>query len=299
MKKTYKAVLCVIFGLAGVAAVRADSGGDLLVGFTQSGQNSTGNDLYYDLGAASSLTNGQTWNLNSLLAAQGFTLNQLQWGVVGDYVNGGTATIKTALTWYSDSKTPNAIDGNQIWKEFQAPINSIAQSVLHETANTGSPNTSGADIYSDQNSWYSETIDPTLGTQLYNVTGADPINVTGTNSPNMLWQIIDNNSSPTNTGSFILSSSGVLKFNIVTVLTNLPPQPRIVSVTRSSPTTTIYFTTTNGTFTYTLYFTNSAGLLASVTNWPASSTTVTGNGLTNNLSDTTTATNRFYRIGVH
>jgi hypothetical protein len=77
-----------------------------------------------------------------------------------------------------------------------------------------------------------------------------------------------------------------------------PPVPRIVSITRSGSTSTIFFTTTNGP-TYTLYFTNSTGLTTSVTNWPSSPTTLVGNGLTNSLSDNMTATNRFYRIGAH
>jgi hypothetical protein len=40
-------------------------------------------------------------------------------------------------------------------------------------------------------------------------------------------------------------------------------------------------------------------LTAPITNWTASPTTLTGNGNTNSLTDTSTDANRFYRIGVH
>ncbi|HEU6447315.1 MAG TPA: hypothetical protein VFV23_02615 [Verrucomicrobiae bacterium] len=100
-------------------------------------------------------------------------------------------------------------------------------------------------------------------------------------------------------GYFTLNTNGVMTFTRATTQTSsTPPQPRITSVTRIGNTSTVFFATTNGSFTYSLYFTNSSGLKTAVTNWPKSLTTVIGNGLTNSLSDTTTATNRFYSIGV-
>jgi hypothetical protein len=99
-------------------------------------------------------------------------------------------------------------------------------------------------------------------------------------------------------GYFILNSTGTMTFYRAAAALAPPPAPRIVSITRSANLSTIFFTTTNGTYTYTLYYTNSAGLTSSVSNWPTSPTTVIGNGNTNSLTDTTTATNRFYQIGV-
>jgi hypothetical protein len=99
-------------------------------------------------------------------------------------------------------------------------------------------------------------------------------------------------------GYFTLNPNGTMTFTRASTVAQ-PPAPQIVSMARSGNTSTVFFTTTNGTFTYSLYYTNSTGLTASATNWPVSSTTLIGNGLTNSLSDTTTATNRFYRIGVH
>jgi hypothetical protein len=297
MKKTYKAVLLAIISVVCVTTVRADSGGNLLIGFTQSGANSSGNDLYYDLGQASALTNKQTWNLSSLLSAQGFTLSQVQWGVLGDYKNGGTASKLTALTWAStgDGSSPLTINGSSAWNAYQTPINSIITTVFDNSL-TGAGD-SGTCAYNYQNSWYSETVSPSLPTQWVNVGGGLVANVTGTNTPDILWQVVDDNSNPTNIGSLMLNSSGILTFSAPG--SGTPPPPKIVSATRTGTTTTIFFTTTNGTFTYTLYYTNSAGLTTSVSNWLASPTTVTGNGMTDSLTDITADLNRFYRIGVH
>lgn len=98
-------------------------------------------------------------------------------------------------------------------------------------------------------------------------------------------------------GYFTLNTNGVMTFTRA-AQTTTPPPPQIISVARANNTTTIFFTTTNN-FTYTLYYTNSAGLSVPVANWPTVPTTITGNGLTNSLSDTTTDAIRFYRISVH
>ena len=146
----------------------------------------------------------------------------------------------------------------------------------------------------DPNSWNGQTV---IGssTKAFINTYVNP-NVTGTNVTSTLWQTLDDNSTPTKLGFFTLSANGILTFN--TTVTALPPVPQIVSVTRAGNTSTIYFSTTNG-FTYTLYYTNSAGLTAPVSSWAVSVTSISGNGLTNSLADTTATTNRFYRIGVH
>jgi hypothetical protein len=76
-----------------------------------------------------------------------------------------------------------------------------------------------------------------------------------------------------------------------------PPVPRITSITRADENTMVYFTTVNGA-TYTLCCTNSSGLPASVTNWP-SGLSLTGDGGTDQLSDTGTDATRFYRVVAH
>jgi hypothetical protein len=100
-------------------------------------------------------------------------------------------------------------------------------------------------------------------------------------------------------GSFTLNPDGTMSFTRASSTSPAtPPAPSITSVIRSGDTSTIYFTTASGSFTYTLYYTNSAGVSAPLSQWAASPATLIGDGSTDHLSDTTTDTDRFYRIGV-
>jgi len=68
MRTSLKAALLAVLGLASVMAAQAVTyNGDLIVGFTKA----SGNDLVYDLGAETTITNGQKWNLGSALATAG------------------------------------------------------------------------------------------------------------------------------------------------------------------------------------------------------------------------------------
>jgi len=99
-------------------------------------------------------------------------------------------------------------------------------------------------------------------------------------------------------GYFEFSPNGTMTFTRGASVTPPPqaPPPTLVSAARSANTFTVFFTTTNGA-TYTLYYTNAAGLGSPINTWAASPTTVTGNGGTNSLSDTSTDDVRFYRVG--
>lgn len=296
MKYKYMALLTAIFSTASIMTLEASSTYDLLVGFTQNGGNTGGNDLIVDIGPAgpyylgqSGLSNGETWNLNSLLAGPNFNLKNVQWGIIGDVLSGEGAG--TNILWVTTSgSTPPTIPNDAFFNNgIDTPISTIESYDFGGLANAGQSTTITA---GNQNSWSQQTINGTLPAQFVN--GYANPNITGTNAQDVLW-VVPEKGTPTKLGTFKLSNTGILTFN--TISTAAPPTPQIVNVTRLGNTTTIYFTTTNGSFTYSLHFTNT--LTGPVTNWPASSTTVTGNGLTNSLSDTTTATNRFYDIQVH
>jgi hypothetical protein len=309
MKNIYKAALTVVFGLATIGTLKASTGFDLLIGFTQQGANSGAADLYYDIGPVFSypgqtgLANGQTWNLSSVLTAQHFNLGgtNFQWGVVGDAnsqdLQGTSYQGDPETTWITTpGLIPGTINGDSAFAQRQIPVNAI-ENVFGDDGQTtfsspGQSATVGATAY---NSWNEETINGSQATQIINAYGYSP-NVVGTNGVATLWQIFDNNSSPTNLGHFTLSAAGILTFNTGGIAT--APRPLIVNIIRLANTSTVYFTTTNGSFTYSLVYTNSVGLQAPISTWPAGSTTVTGNGLTNSLQDTTTTTNRFYMIKV-
>lgn len=217
MKNMYKAALLVALGLAGVATAKADSGGDLLIGFTQQGANSGQNDLYYDLGAVSSFGSSQSWNLNSVLSGANFNLTQVMWGAVGDSLNGDGqfASPHTGLTWMTDLSTPQNINGYSAWQSYQTPVDTIRDTITG-TANTlTTPGQNATVAYNVANSWYSESVSPSLGTQLYNVSGGANLNQTGAGSLG-LWQIQDNNTAPTQVGTFSFNSStGNLTYNAV------------------------------------------------------------------------------------
>lgn len=279
-KKQIKLALLAILGLGVIMTAQAQTtyDSDLIVGFT----STSGNDTMYDLGAASSLVNGETWNLDSLIS--GYSLSTVNWGVIGTTTSGHNSY----MTYSSAFGTPPAVDSQGNW----SPINTAVKT-LYDNFATAGVGKSATVAASSANSWNVETINPTVGADYINE-NAGP-NVAGETSAPFFIQP-DNGSTPTNLGSFSLSANGVLTFNTVAAI---PPAPQIVSIVRAGSASTIYFTTTNGSFTYTLYYTNSSGLTASVANWPSSPTTLIGNGSTNSLTDTTTTTNRFYRIGVN
>jgi hypothetical protein len=125
-----------------------------------------------------------------------------------------------------------------------------------------------------------------------------------------LYQVVPNGYTDPNSGAtsgaayyvgyFTLNPAGSMTFtrgSSAAVLS--PPPPQIVAITRAGNASTIYFTTTNGSYTYGLNYTASSGLPTAAATWTVSPNTVTGNGLTNSLIDTTTDANRFYRVTAH
>lgn len=282
MHKQFKFAL--LAAVAGASLTAANAGtaynGHLIIGFTKS----SGNDLIYDIGAASSLTNGQTWDLSSLLSS--YTLSTVNWGVIGD-VNSGTPRQAWTTT---GGVVPPAIPNAGTVNAINTAIKSIYQNVS-PTAGTGNY---ASVAVTDDNSWKSQTITPSLTTQYANVIGGNP-NVEGLTAASLFYTPGDN-TDPQLLGTFTLAANGVVTFNTVA---NTAPVPKIVAVTRTGNTSTIYFTTTN-TFTYSLYFTNSAGLGAATATWAKSASTVTGPGsgvgATNSIADTTTDPIRFYRV---
>ena len=125
-----------------------------------------------------------------------------------------------------------------------------------------------------------------------------------------LYQVVPNGFTDPNSGTttgaayyvgyFTLNPAGTMTFTRASTAVVLPPPPpQIVAITRAGNISTVYFTTTNGSYTYGLNYTASSGLPTPAATWTVSPTTVTGNGLTNSLTDTTTDPNRFYRVTAH
>ncbi|HLP77693.1 MAG TPA: hypothetical protein VK327_12335 [Candidatus Paceibacterota bacterium] len=275
LRKLQLALLTLFIG-AITSLHAANYNGDLLVGFT----TQSGNDLIYDLGPASALTDGKTWNLGSLLS--GMNLATTYWGVIGDK-NG---TPRVAWTTTDGAMVPPSLSGNSDWSTLDTPTKSIYQNFA--TAGAGQSLTIAS---TDDNSWNMQAINGALSTQYHNAY-EDPT-VLGAGSA-ALFQVLANGSTPTQIGSFTLGANGVLTYNVFSPTVPLPPAPTIF-ISRSGNTSSISFATTNGA-TYRLYYTNHTGLTAPLTNWPSLPTTITGNGSTNVMMDTTTDSDRFYRV---
>ena len=208
MKQLYKAALLAALGLASITPAQAATyNGDLIVGFT----SQSGNDLVYDLGATSSLFNGETWNLTALLT--GYNLNTVNWGVLGDKNISG---VRTAWST-TDGLTPSTLASTPAWGSLDTATKSIYQNF----GAAGAGQSLSIDS-ADDNSWNHQTISPSLSTQYANVYG-NP-NVVGLTSDS-LYSVVANGSDPAMLGSFTLDNTGTLTFNIAPV-----PEPASASL---------------------------------------------------------------------
>ncbi len=206
LKQYYQTALVAALGLASVSLASAATypKGDLLVGFT----GGTGTDLIYDLGQASSLTNGQTWTLNTLLA--GYTLSSVQWGVVGNTTSPRAAWTTTDGTQAGTLSTPGNYNS----------LNGIDISFYNFFGAAGADQFATVDS-TDQNSWYAQTVNPTLTTQ-YQTIYENP-NVTGLSSAT-LWNA-PLATTPSAAGSFALDNTGTLTFTAAPV-----PEPSTLAL---------------------------------------------------------------------
>ena len=271
MIKKIKLALVLATGLA-VISTRAASymEGELVIGFTAQ----VGNDFEYNLGSASAITNGQTWNLSSQLT--GIDLVTVKWGVIGS-----SSTPETAWTT-KPTGTPVTITSTK-WNKQNLAISSIYG--LFTSSGAGA---SVAPSSTLANSWNQQTIVSSLSTS-YRVAYQNP-NVTGL-AANKLYLTLSDSSAPTLVGTFSLAANGVVTF---TAASSAPPAPTL-NISRVGSVSSISFLSANSA-TYTLLYTNSTGLTAPVTTWPVLAGTITGDGTTKTFTDTTAATERFYKV---
>ena len=114
VKKAFQAVLLAAVSVTGgICAAQPYSTvypvGDLIIGFT----TGFGNDEMYDLGKESSLTNGKTWNLASLLTSYG-NYSGIYWGVIGNGADSGTP--RTLWTTTIVGSVPDTNSGNSAFE---------------------------------------------------------------------------------------------------------------------------------------------------------------------------------------
>jgi hypothetical protein len=272
--KKYLRFLATVAGTAMVTSLQAASyNSDLVIGFT----DLINNDKVYDLGSAASITNGQQWNLSTLLT--GYNLNNVSWGVVG------TATVGTNRTaWITTGGLPpNMISGLNAWSKVNTAVTAIY--TVFPVAGAGQ---SASANPADDNSWNQQSIYGSLATQYHNVY-QDPNSVGPTCAS--FYRVVSPNLPPVFLGTFCLAANGVVTF---TVATSAPPPPTL-SLSRAGSVSTISFLGSN-TVTYTLAYTNSSGLIAPVSSWPTMAGSIRGNNAVTNFTDTTATSDRFYRV---
>jgi hypothetical protein len=312
--------------------------GDLVAGFRKTGAYQGSYELVVKIGSVTNLLAlpaGSSIPINSFSPSQlsgAFSdYNNLQWSVSG-MVSGGPgfywSGFYQSTIWYTlprnninsqtaplarqsvttqgttEQKIIGFLNGANLLSSGMGSTNSNNTAVLvRETIASANNNDYAFFVQDPQNPALGD-FKGTMPTTVENTTPASFTSAVVSDLYQSVPQLSNDPNTGTNNGAayyvgyFTLNPNGTMTFTRASTVVAQPPAPKIVSVSRSGTTSTIFFTTTNGTFTYSLYYTNSTGLAAPVTNWPASPTTLTGNGLTNSLTDTTTDTNRFYRIGV-
>lgn len=277
MKKTFSALLLAVSASVTLPALgtTAYTPGDLLIGFS----TESGSDEIYDLGQESSLTNGKTWNLASLLVNYG-NYSTLNWGVIGNSTNAGT--VRTAWTSTVTGVVPNTITGFGAFGKLNTVVTSIAQSTSSGTISAGQSYTP---LASDPNSWNGQTLTGTLATDYINA--YENPNVLGVGSADFS-QVKSDGSAPTLLGNFSLAANGVVTFNTV----SSSPTPPVAGFSGSptggfAPLTVVFANNTTGSFTNSVW---SFGNGISITN-------TTGGSVTNTYTTTGSYTVSLTAIG--
>jgi PKD repeat protein len=248
MNKLMTAALLLVLCLTGLTTVKAESYGDLIVGFT----TETGNDHLQDIGSSASITNGQTWNLATLLS--GVSLSTVYWGVIGDATTTDSSVL-TNISTKADTIFTTAVQtppqaNEDTFGYFDLGINSILNNdFAGGQYGTYPGNTNITTAATADDSWNMETINGTHPTDIVNSFG-NP-NVAGTNTANPLWQVTANSSAPVELGKFTLNNLGVLTYTL--------------SATVAAPVAAFAGTPTNGFAPLTVVFTNTS--TGSITNW--------------------------------
>jgi hypothetical protein len=206
MNTTTKIALAALAIAAGAWSAQAQAAynGDLVVGFTTGASGA--NDYELDLGRASSLATGfgntTTFNLGTALS--GFNLSGTSWGVIGTLAVSGKGN-----SWFSIDR--GAVPGNIANAATWSSINTAVVSLYTGFATAGA-GASATPNNSDANSWNQQTIVGPNPTSYVNTYGNPNIGSAlgqplGPGSMDF-YQIIANNTTPTEIGVFTLNSTG-------------------------------------------------------------------------------------------
>lgn len=299
--------------------------GDLLIGLRQTGGGTY--DLVIDAGPAANFTNLTTGTKITITAMTGQllsdafgTTNGLSWSAFGAYdlsypdgSQDGTLFMSRARSTFNFQSTP--------WGRYSATTQDgtgnkidgvgVGAFTIGQDLPVNSDNTSNALV--ELASWNTDGGKASYRSELYGpgsipnwantFQGLPEQTTSGTFTDDgqpvradLYWMLpyTSQISHPPATylGYFEFNTNGVLTYTAGPSTATLVP-PTIVSVTRVGTTTTVYFTTGNSG-SYSLLGTNNVA--APKATWPMLGSPVSGNGLTNSISDVTTDGSRFYLI---
>jgi len=230
-----KTALLAALGLVSLTSAQAQyAQGDLLAGFT----TGSGNDLIADLGSASALTDGKTWNLASLLTGNLSTYANDTWGVIGVSAGSYVAASSTVYTTASGSNVGALVPIGK--NQFKAAITDLGTLGLDFTTGTYA-----YDLASDGNSWNSQA----NGSTGFAADATNP-NTKGVTAENF-YAI--QNSGITQNSYFSFSSAGVLSYHVASVTP--PPTAGFTGSPTAgfAPLRVVFSNTSTGTITNWLW----------------------------------------------
>ena len=275
LKSTFKS-LALISSLALLAAnsLHAQSAyvqGDLIAGFS----SGSGNDLVVDLGPASSLTDGKTWNLSGRLVVNLATIANDSWGVIGvtaGSYNSSTSKIYCTATGGSIGQL-NPIDGKNYFIYALGDVGAFDSGSILGYSNSV-PVGDGTYGYiaatdSQGGSWNQQTIAGTTGW------GGDFFNPNIQGATSINCYTLTTSGTP-QIGTFSLSSGGVLTFNAIsaptppTITLNTPANSSTYAAYANIPLSATVVSNSNPITS--VQFFSGASLLATVTTPPYTAT---------------------------
>lgn len=303
--------------------------GDLLLGFRKLLPTTAGTyELVVNIGNITNfeaLAPGATTNISNYtptqLSAAFSSYGYIQWSVFGSFV-GSTAwagfpgsTLWLTKARGSSQSTPpvrSVASSQQTTRQSVLGVGTGASTISQNIGTTNSTNNLVLvqEYHNDSSALTAFIDDPSTlgygdfgGTLSYSIENTNPASFTSATRSDLYQVCPANTTDPithltTGSGYFVgyfqLNTDGTMSFTRASASAPPPPSPTL-TVTRSANVSTISFLSTNGA-TYTLYFTNSAGLATPTTNWPSLPGTLSGNNSVLNFQDTTTASERIYRV---
>jgi hypothetical protein len=279
--------------------------GEVLIGFRKSGG---ANNLVVDAGSLASFTNLAPNTRITISTYTGTQLaqvgtNSVSWSAFA-YYNSGIFCSTVARSVIGTQASPYGAQSAAAQKNVTSQMDNVQQGANYNYTLNGPPANSTATAVVESSSsasylyGYSYTdgilgvIPDTAnwgGTSLWypeNTTAANFTTAGSVARSDFYLVPPTGGGAVTYLGYFEFNTNGVMSYVAYPITYTAPSVPVIKGITRTNNVTTVSFTT-GASGTYTLRGTNTLASGVNRTNWPAIAS-LTGNGLTNSLSHTTT-----------